>query len=187
MRVLYINPLRSNIECFFLEGDRLLDSFSIPKGDDFSTFPDTIMTFMEAHNIDEFWVILGPGAFTRMRIITLTLSSLILSRGIIVKGCHFFQLIEKNIPIIQANNEEYIIRNDQGNSQHVPRKNLPPGIYEGYGSQNDFTDKKVLIEYAEDWEKLGKIFSHLSPTKTLIPFYLKEPHITCSTKNTSRS
>lgn len=187
MRILYINPLRSNIECFFLEWDRLLDSFSIPKWDDFSTFPDTIMTFMEAHNIDEFWVILWPWAFTRMRIVTLTLSSLILSRWIIVRWCHFFQLIEKNIPIIQANNEEYIIRNDQWNSQHVQRKNLPPGTYEGYGSQNDFTDGKVLIEYVEDWEKLREIFLRLTPTKTLIPFYLKEPHITCSIKNTSHS
>jgi hypothetical protein len=47
-----------------------------------------------------------------MRIVTLTLNALRLTRPIELKGCHFFDLIREDTPIIRANNREYIIPED---------------------------------------------------------------------------
>ena len=38
------------------------------------------MKLIDQYVIEEIWCILGPGAFTRMRIVTLTLSTLTLTR-----------------------------------------------------------------------------------------------------------
>lgn len=187
MNILYINPLHTDITLSLLDWSTLKESFSIPRWDDFTIFPDTLIELIENSAIKEIWVILWPGAFTRMRIITLTLSSLILSKWIIVKWCHFFELIDTNIPILQANNEEYITRNLEWEIHLIKGNDILSWTYEGYGNQNDFVDTKVLIEYREDWNAVQSVFENLTPLKILTPFYLKEPHITCSTKNKSHS
>lgn len=187
MTILYINPLHTDITISLLNWSTLEKSFIIPKGDDFVQFPDTIMEIIKNHAIKEIWLILWPGAFTRMRIVTLTLSSLILSKWIIVKWCHFFELIQGSTPILQANNEEYLTQDTGWNIHLIKWKDLLPWRYEGYGNQNDFADTKVLVEYKENWSAVHWLFGSLSPLKTLAPFYLKEPHITCSTKNKSHS
>lgn len=96
-------------------------------------------------------------------------------------------MIDAANPIIIANNSEYIIRNADRSTSLIDKSTLPDGTYTGYGVQNDFTEGKILIEYSEDWGKVSHIFEKLAPEKTLTPIYLKEPHITWSTKNTSPS
>ena len=44
-----------------------------------------------------------------MRIVTLTLNTLALVKKVPLKGCHFFEIVNENHPILIANNREYII------------------------------------------------------------------------------
>lgn len=122
-----------------------------------------------------------------MRIVSLTLSTLILSRGIRVKGCHFFELIDHATGILRANEHEYIVAQKDQSRSLISKEMIPSGIYCGYGEKNDFTDDKVFIEYREDWAEVIKIFSSLKYLDRVTPIYLKEPHITWSKKNTSPS
>ena len=63
-----------------------------------------------------------------MRIITLTLGSIHLTRIINIKGTHFFNLVSRDIPIIQANTEEYRIKIDNEDTL-VKKNDLLPGKY----------------------------------------------------------
>jgi hypothetical protein len=48
-----------------------------------------------------------------MRVVTLAINTLTYTRNIEVRSCHFFDLISTiNIPIIEANPREYLIRQD---------------------------------------------------------------------------
>ena len=174
---LYINPLLPDIQITLLEKNIPKKTIQIPKGNDFDSFPETIIEILENENIEEIWALLWPGAFTRMRIITLTLGSLHLTKKINIKGTHFFDLISKDIPIIQANTEEYRIKIN--NEDILTKKqDLSLGKYRGYGIKNDFTEGKVFIEYSEDWDEIYTFFTKLSTKTELTPIYIKSPHIT---------
>lgn len=186
MPVLYINPLRTTITLTILDGVKVINTVNIPRGDDFWSFPETLISTIREYAITTIWTITGPGAFTRMRIVSLTLSTLILTEKIEIKWAHFFELISWAIPTIQANQEEYIIL-DESIPRLLNKWVFPDWNYSGYGNKNDFTDGKVFIEYEEDWCKICEIFSELPPQERVIPIYLKEPHITWSKKNTYHS
>lgn len=179
---LYINPLLPDITLTFLDWTEVKKIISIPKWDDFESLPEMITQEIKNGEIEEIWVILWPGLFTRMRIVTLTLGSLLFSKKIIIKGVHFFDIISGWIPLIQANTDEY--RALLKNEDIIIKKNeLPDGIYAGYGDKNDFTDEKVFVEYKENWWKISTIFQRLSPLTEISPIYIKSPHITWSKKN----
>lgn len=179
---LYINPLLPDITITLLEWTKIEKTFSIPKGDDFESFPNIIMEIIQNHEIEEIWTLLWPGLFTRMRIVTLTLGSIIFSKKIHIKWIHFFDLISHEIPIIQANTDEYrvLIKNTD---MIVHKNELPDWNYQGYGDKNNFTDGKVFIEYKENWWEISTIFQNLPLLKEVSPIYIKSPHITWSKKN----
>lgn len=185
--IVFINPLLSDITLFLIADGFCRENRTIVKWDDFLNFPDILIELIDTRTIDEVWVIQWPWAFTRMRIISLTLSTLILSRWMQVKWCHFFELIQDGHPIIRANDGEYIISWENTRSILIPKGNIPKGHYCGYGEKNDFTDEKVFIEYKEDWKCISTIFSSLPYLDRVTPIYLKEPHITWSKKNMSPS
>lgn len=112
-----------------------------------------------------------------MRIITLTLGSIHLTKNIKIKGTHFFNVISKDVPIIQANSDEYRIKINNEDIL-IYKNDIPPGKYEGYGTKNDFTEGKVFIEYKEDWDEIYTFFIHLPINTELAPIYIKSPHIT---------
>jgi hypothetical protein len=186
-KILFINPLSRDISLFVLDRSTYIDKIIIPKGDDFTSFPDKVVEVVDLYTIEEIWCICGPWAFTRMRIVTLTLGALSLSRDIRLKGCHFFDTIEGCIPVIKANESEYIIRGEDGDIHMIPKESLPEGEYRGYGGKNDFTDTRILIEYSEDFAALSHLFEKKEIVKNLAPIYLKAPHITWSKKSMSPS
>lgn len=184
---LFINPLQSDITLSLLESDMLIKKISIPYGDDFLLFPKAISDITESENIEEIWCICGPGPFTRMRIVTLALNTFWLSKNIKLKWCHFFDLIDTWIPILEINKTECLIQDITWNSILINKNDIPQWSYIGYISKNDFTDTKVFIEYKEDYEKISTLFWEIEEQKWLSPIYYKNPHITCSKKNTSHS
>ena len=185
MKTLFINPISSDITISLLEDSICRETHIIPKWDDFSQFPEKVIELVDAHSIKEIWCICGPGAFTRMRIVTLTLTTLRLSRAIRLKWCHFFSIIKEWIPILRANDREYIIETAKWITTLIEKGNIPLGTYIWYDDKNDFTDAKVFIEYREDAREVSRVFEQIEYTEVLSPIYLKDPHITCSKKNTS--
>ena len=184
--ILFINPISVEISLFIIKNGICKEKYTLTQWDDFSQFPEKVIELLYKYNIKEIWCICGPGWFTRMRIITLTLNTLILSRWLDVKWCHFFHLIKKNIPIMRANDQEYIIRSLSWEDSLVKKALIPLGVYIWYGEKNDFTDERVLIEYREDFSEITRIFASIPVIDTLTPIYLKDPHITLwSKKNTS--
>ncbi len=185
--ILFVNPISPNISIFILEGALCKKEMIIAQWDDFTSFPGKIVELIKLHSIEEIWCICGPWAFTRMRIVTLTLNTLKLSQWIRLKGCHFFELIDREIPILKANDKEYITRVWHGDPTLIPKEEIPPGNYRGYGEKNDFTDTKVFIQYKEGFLFIETLFQKLPLSSELSPIYLKDPHITWSKKNTSHS
>lgn len=187
MSILFINPIHKNITLSLIEWWELLEKNTIESWKDFDTFPEMLYSLIQWRKPEQIWVILWPWTFTRMRIVTLTLSTLVLSLWIKVKWCHFFELIDDGIPLLQANREEYITLWEDANIIFLKKEFLRPGTYIWYGNKNDFTGNKNFIEYTENWEKIEKIFTWIWATSVLSPIYLKEPHITWSKKNMSLS
>ncbi len=186
-KILFINPISTDIVIYVMEESFCQEEITLPKWDDFSTFPSKLVDLVDLHKIEEVWCICGPWAFTRMRIVTLTLNTLKLSRWIGLKGCHFFDLIGRGIPILKANDREYITRIWNEDPSLILKEEIPEGEYMGYGEKNDFTDTKVFIQYSEDFTFIYTLFQGLPLSPTLSPIYLKDPHITWSKKNISHS
>ncbi len=187
MRILFINPINKHITLSIIEWWELLEQQSIESWKDFDSFPAIVYSLIQQRKPEQIWVILWPWSFTRMRIITLTLSTLILSLWIEVKWCHLFELIRDGMPILQANREEYITQLKNGDIVFIQKEWLQRGTYVWYGEKNDFTEDKNFIEYTEDWRKIETIFAWFPIVSVLLPIYLKEPHITWSKKNMSLS
>jgi hypothetical protein len=73
-----------------------------------------------------------------MRIVTLAVNTVKLTRDIKLKSCHFFDITGAPSPILRANDREYIIR-DGDTTRLIVKEDIPPGIYTGYGDENNFT------------------------------------------------
>ncbi len=184
--ILFINPISENIHFFVIHIGEVVEvrhTSTTPKGKDYDAFPDHVNELINRHNIDTIWCVLWPWAFTRMRIVTLTLNTIALVKNIALKGCHFFEIIKDSNPILIANNREYIIL--EKNTPLLREKSaLNPSLrYTWYADKNDFTDEKNFIEYSEDIEYIKSVFDHAPLQNRLSPIYLKEPHITWSKKN----
>lgn len=89
-------------------------------------FPKFLVDIVDEYNIHEIWCVTGPGPFTLMRIITLSINALTYTRDIRLKSCHFFDLIQNsNTPIIEANSREYLIR-ENNKTIHIKKDDLSP-------------------------------------------------------------
>ncbi len=58
--VLFINPVGTDIELFVLEGTTIIEHGVIPRGDDFSQFPEEIVSLTQKYELREIWCIVGP-------------------------------------------------------------------------------------------------------------------------------
>lgn len=186
MPILTINPLHTNIELQILKNDEILFQDILTKnGKEFDSFPEKIHELSEKYRIDEIWCITGPGPFTLMRIITLTLNTLKIAQKIRLKGMWFFDFYHgKHTPILQINASEYLTRKNR-TIIPVSISELEPRIYEWYFEKNDFTDANSFIEYREERDDWTRAFWWTEEKNRLDPLYFKAPHITVwSKKNT---
>ncbi len=183
--ILFINPISENICLMIVENGEVRHTSTIPKGKDYDAFPEMVNDSIHRHNIDTIWCVVWPWAFTRMRIVTLTLNTIAMVKNIPLKGCHFFEIVNSENPILRANDREYILLDEDWIPSLSPKESIDPSkIYTGYGDKNDFTDEKNFIEYSEDLRTVTEVFTQLPSVNRLTPIYLKEPHITWSKKNT---
>lgn len=185
--ILAINPLLDEISCIIYADIGIQTSTLAKNLDTASTFPRHILHLIDIYDIDEIWCIVWPGAFTLMRIVTLTCNTLAISRHIRLKWLHFFDMIPRiYTPLIVANPRECIIRTG-GCDTIIPNTDIPKGIYSGIFTTKEFTEDESFIQYSESPEHIYKIFSSVPYTEKLSPIYFKSPHITWWNKNTSPS
>lgn len=184
MNFLFIHPLGEDIHIHII-GDNP-EQYSLSKhGDIAEDFPLFLNNIVWHHTIDEIWCIHGPGPFTLMRIITLSVNTLAFVKNIPLKSCHFFDIIQWDA-ILEINREEYLIRKDW-KIHEISQNTLEPWEYHGYVARKDFTENQRYIEYIEDLDYISAVFWMIEPTHRISPTYFKPPHITWSKKNTSHS
>lgn len=178
--ILYINPLTPEINFLIFDWEQTITKTLAKNLDTASTFPRIVVDIVDEYGIDEIWCVTGPGPFTLMRVVTLSINSLTYTRAIIVKSCHFFDLItSENLPIIEANPREYLIR--QGDSViSIAKELLPIWAYEGIFSDMISTEDTKSIQYREDRVNITRLFAVKQIENRISPIYFKPPHITCS-------
>lgn len=75
----------------------------------------------------------GPGTFTKMRVIILSINALKISfPNIILKSAHFFDSFHNNNtqPLIEVNTKEFLTNNQQNEEIFYEKNSLPDGNYQ---------------------------------------------------------
>ncbi len=178
MNILYINPLSEEIQFILFDGKEIIQK-TIPKNyDTASTFPKTLVEVVDLYGVTEIYAVVGPGPFTLMRIVTLAINALSYNRDIIIKSCHFFELIQDhNQPIIEANAKEFLIGTVE-DTKTIEKALLPGGTYEWIFQTKFSTDEIKSIEYKDEIQNIIRVFWAKSQQDRISPIYLKPPHIT---------
>ncbi|NRH20594.1 hypothetical protein HOO68_00935 [Candidatus Gracilibacteria bacterium] len=178
--ILYINPLSTEITFLIFQNDTTIIKKTLLKNLETATsFPVLLVDTVNQYEVNEIWCITGPGPFTLMRIVTLSINALRYSRDIEIKSCHFFDLITENfIPIIEANPKEYLIKKNDA-VVLIPKDSLEKGNYQGIISGIFSTEDIKYIQYKEDKNNIISVFSSIPCEIRMSPIYFKTPHITC--------
>ena len=136
--ILYINPLWENI-IYLSKINNIFESqnLTIPFLKFAENFPKILSKFVEEKNIREIWVINGPGTFTKMRVIILTINTIKISfPEIIVKSVHFFDFFKDlpEKPLIEINAKEFLTNDNQNGEIFYDKNSLPDRDYIGYST-----------------------------------------------------
>jgi hypothetical protein len=143
-----------------------------------STFPKLLVAIIDTYEITDIWCIVGPGPFTLMRVVTLTINAISYTRPIAVRSCHFFDLITSiHTPIIESNAREYLIRSGD-KTVSITKEFLPIGTYEGIFSEIPSTEGTKSIQYKEEMSNIIRVFSEKTIENRISPIYFKPPNIT---------
>lgn len=158
------------------------------RGQESECFLDSLSAFLlknnlEYRDLDGVVVVNGPGSFTAMRIITLTVNTLSFVHRIPLYGIDYFRLAElagAEFPmLIRANRGEYLKKE----TKYTPPElraipEISPGNYWGIGDANDFTNPGISIQSTLRYQLFCSNFLFEHPTERIEPFYIKKPNIT---------
>lgn len=181
MSFLFIFPLFDDVE-YHVVTDEGVTTQTTPKGSDFEQIPETILSLIDTFDIHDILVVTGPGAFTRMRILTLTLNTLTFTRDIRLKPLHFFDLMDPNTTrVLRMNPSEWLIRSPGDEADRVIDQDglmAITGTLSGIGVKNDFAEGQLSVEYQHNWENIRSLTHETVTSHRLSPLYLKAPKIT---------
>lgn len=188
---LFIQPIGKQIDVYIERTEGWdLSHFSFETlGNEFELFLDSLLLGLTDNqitwdDISKIGIVSGPGSFTAMRVITLTLNTLAFSfPQISLVPFHFFEILAlsdlKGPYCIKANRWQYCSRKSIEDSDVLfDIADMPAGQYYWQGDENDFEDKNVSIEYTL---RIENIFAHIHKTewvKRIEPLYIKKPNIT---------
>lgn len=138
---------------------------------------------LEYKNIKWVIVVNGPGSFTAMRIITLTINTLSFVHHIPLYSINYFQmgiLSGWTFPILlRANRGEYLIqKNRESSPSLIAISNILPGNYFWMGDVNDFTNAIISIQSDLKYDVCCKNFLLENSVEKIEPLYIKKPNIT---------
>ena len=160
------------------------------KGSESELFLDSILSFLSKNNIQfqnltGVVVVNGPWSFTAMRIITLTINTLVFVHPILLYSVDYFtfgSLWWWEYPILmRANRGEYLIQKNKDSSPElIEIPNILPRTYYWVGDINDFkcTNDIISIQSTLDYSVFCKNFPMDSPVQKIEPLYIKKPNIT---------
>lgn len=188
---LFIQPIGKQIDVYIEPTPGwILSHFSFETlGNEFELFLDSLLIGLKNNNISwddisKIGIVSGPGSFTAMRVITLTLNTLAFTfPHITLVPFHFFEVLALSglhgPYCIKANRWQYCCRNIIGDSDILHDIiDVPSGHYYWHGDENDFEDRRVSIEYTL---RIENIFAHMNESewkKRIDPLYIKKPNIT---------
>lgn len=125
----------------------------------------------------------GPGPFTAMRIVTLTLNTLSFVHHTPLYSLDYFMLGALSgwdFPIlIRANRGEYLMQREESTPPElVAIPDILPGDYCGIGDTNDFTNAGISIQSEIQYVLVCKNIQMENPVERIEPLYIKKPNIT---------
>lgn len=157
------------------------------RGRESEYFLVSIMEFLTKNNLefqDLSWAIVvnGPGSFTAMRIITLTINTLSFAHHTPLYSVDYFTLSElsrRGYPVLlRANRGEYLIqRKKNTDPQLVTILDIPPWDYFWTGDINDFTNGTISIQSSLRYDVFCRNFQSENPIERIEPIYIKKPNI----------
>lgn len=179
----YINPLEEEIICDVIDiaNGSLIARHTLPKiGKDFETIPEFFVKIKNKYFPSEIWCITGPGPFTLMRVITLSLNGIAFLQRIKLRWSHLFDLLSasdpQRVPIIQANAQEYMIRRSKEDWDELFNIwSLPPLSYIWV------QESPIWYNYLQAMittKQICEFFTHQNDEIRLTPLYIKPPKIT---------
>jgi hypothetical protein len=176
--ILYINPLFEEVHFLIFDWEETIKN-TLPKNlATASTFPNMLVDLVDQYDIAEIFCVTGPGPFTLMRVVTLAINAMTYTRTIQIKSCHFFELITSgNIPIIEANPKEYLIKS-KNEIINIEKELLEKWNYEWIILSKPSTENINYIQYSDNRNNLLQVFSEKLYETKLVPIYFKPPHIT---------
>lgn len=178
--ILYINPIGPDIQWGIIHNNACIVYKTEIMQDVSVDFPHLLHTIYQEYSFDEIWCIHGPWAFTRIRIISLTINAFwYIHHDIILREAHIFDIIPKEyIPILEINSRECLIQNNLG-IHNTSIASLTKGNYCGYlysiPENPDITYTPLLFSLND----IQNIFHKVPPVPLITPIYFKNPHITC--------
>ncbi len=128
-------------------------------------------------------VVNGPGSFTAMRIITLTVNTLSFVHHTPLYSLDYFALSELSMigyPILlRANRWEYLLQRKKNHSPElIAIADIPAGAYFWIGDTNDFTNDTISIQSNLRYDVFCRNFQLANPVQRIEPYYIKKPNIT---------
>lgn len=128
-------------------------------------------------------VVNGPGSFTAMRIVTLTLNTIAFVHKVPLYSIDFFTLATlgwlEYPMLVKANRGEYLVKKSwEDLPMIVPIDEIPSGHYAGLGDINDFANREISIQSEIDYSAVIRNLSLDVLEERVEPFYIKKPNIT---------
>lgn len=163
------------------------ESFEL-KGRESEYFLDSVLSFLTKNNlvfkdIEGVIAVNGPGSFTAMRIITLTLNTLSFVHHIPLYAIDYFTLGKlsgwQHPVLLRANRGEYLIQKyKDGPIEITALRDIQKGQYFWMGDENDFTFGTISIQSYIEYEVFYQNFTTDNPASKIEPIYIKKPNIT---------
>ncbi|MFA6090282.1 MAG: hypothetical protein WC774_00710 [Candidatus Gracilibacteria bacterium] len=187
---LFIDPISTPVTYILFDTERdIISQKSLElRGRESEYFLISLQEFLtenslEYKNLKGVIAVNGPGSFTAMRIITLTINTLSFVHHIPLYSIDYFQLGILSgwaFPILlRANRGEYLIQRDrEAFPVLIAISDILPGNYFGMGDVNDFTNDIISIQSDLKYDVCCKNFLLENPTERIEPIYIKKPNIT---------
>ncbi|NDK19813.1 hypothetical protein GW819_03155 [Candidatus Gracilibacteria bacterium] len=187
---LFIDTISNPVTYILFDSERNIvsEDFLELRGRESEYFLDSLLEFLSKNSLgykdlQGVIVVNGPGSFTAMRIITLTINTLSFVHYIPLYSVDYFMLGELSgwtYPLLlRANRGEYLLKK-AGNTipELIAISDIEPGTYFGIGDVNDFTNGTISIQSTLRYPVFCKNFPIENPTERIEPIYIKKPNIT---------
>lgn len=189
--ILFVDPLGTEMSFVLATPDRTVVSerHVALAGSEFERFLNELEAFVSSSgwrfsDLTAIVCVNGPGPFTGMRVVTLTLNTLALVHGIpayATDAFSCFRLSGFSGPyLIRANRGEYAWSESGESFELRPLESIEAGSYFGLADEKDFANGGVSVQFSRNPGEFLRNFPFVAPVGRIEPIYIKKPNITLS-------